>query len=380
MRLPLLGRARDLHPLDYAHVGRTRKGNGTWTGRLKSGNYQIECQQERHRPSQQYITIEENNDHTIELTPPQPITGILAVTTQPLGADIIIDEKNYGKTPQTISNLIIGQHAISLRKEQYKEEKLPLEITEGMTTEVDVELKDITTKTIESKPAGANLYLNGKKVGTTPYTDNLPAGEYEILLTRTNYHDLRQNVILNRNNPTVNATLKKLNMLPSCAYLMAGLQAGTFTAATVTAGFYTSNINIEASYLHGMKKSENIFWNYNGNDDAMPYSMNYSPTAFSAKAGYGFIVGTQVRITPQVGATLITATSNDKESKCYSVSACIGIRGEYALLSHLGLFVAPEVAFPAIKSDIYKSLSETSSIIKNWCSGFNIRFGVTASF
>ncbi|MCR5819966.1 MAG: hypothetical protein K6F94_03320, partial [Bacteroidaceae bacterium] len=24
VRLPLLGRARDLHPLDYAHVGRTR--------------------------------------------------------------------------------------------------------------------------------------------------------------------------------------------------------------------------------------------------------------------------------------------------------------------------------------------------------------------
>ena len=26
VRLPLLGRARDLHPLDYAHVGRTSKG------------------------------------------------------------------------------------------------------------------------------------------------------------------------------------------------------------------------------------------------------------------------------------------------------------------------------------------------------------------
>ena len=25
VRLPLLGRARDLHPLDYAHVGRTKK-------------------------------------------------------------------------------------------------------------------------------------------------------------------------------------------------------------------------------------------------------------------------------------------------------------------------------------------------------------------
>ena len=25
VRLPLLGRVRDLHPLDYAHVGRTKK-------------------------------------------------------------------------------------------------------------------------------------------------------------------------------------------------------------------------------------------------------------------------------------------------------------------------------------------------------------------
>jgi len=27
VRLPLLGRARDLHPLDYAHVGRTRRSD-----------------------------------------------------------------------------------------------------------------------------------------------------------------------------------------------------------------------------------------------------------------------------------------------------------------------------------------------------------------
>ncbi|WP_218049254.1 hypothetical protein, partial [Bacteroides acidifaciens] len=28
VRLPLLGRVRDLHPLDYAHVGRTYKKRG----------------------------------------------------------------------------------------------------------------------------------------------------------------------------------------------------------------------------------------------------------------------------------------------------------------------------------------------------------------
>ena len=27
MRFPLSGRARDLHPLDYAHVGRTKKNS-----------------------------------------------------------------------------------------------------------------------------------------------------------------------------------------------------------------------------------------------------------------------------------------------------------------------------------------------------------------
>ncbi|MCR5821004.1 MAG: hypothetical protein K6F94_08695, partial [Bacteroidaceae bacterium] len=43
VRLPLLGRARDLHPLDYAHVGRTRITPNRRASRLGVFVCQIIC-------------------------------------------------------------------------------------------------------------------------------------------------------------------------------------------------------------------------------------------------------------------------------------------------------------------------------------------------
>ena len=55
------------------YINGVKKGTGKWTGILKAGQYQVECRQANHKPTSQYVTVEENDNRTITLTAPEPI-------------------------------------------------------------------------------------------------------------------------------------------------------------------------------------------------------------------------------------------------------------------------------------------------------------------
>ncbi len=119
------------------------KGRRTWTGALGAGSYQVECRQAGHRATQQSITVEENVSRTYTLQAPSPITGMLSVISEPLGAHIAIDGKDYGTTPQNIDNLLIGSHQIKLSKSGYTDQTQAVTVKEGEMSEVNITLKNV---------------------------------------------------------------------------------------------------------------------------------------------------------------------------------------------------------------------------------------------
>ena len=123
------------------YVNGELKGRSMWKGRLNSGSYQVECRMDNHRNSLQDITIEDNTDKTFYLTAPVPITGMLAVVTQPLGATFSVDGEKIGSTPQQIPNLLIGEHSITLRKEGYEELTQAFYVKENETISLNLTMR-----------------------------------------------------------------------------------------------------------------------------------------------------------------------------------------------------------------------------------------------
>ena len=117
-------------------------GRRTWTGPMKAGTHQVECRQTNHRSSSQSITVAENETAKINLTPPSPITGTLAITSRPLGAKILIDGQDYGKTPKNVSGLLIGKHVIELMADSRQGAKQEFEIKENEMTTIELELAE----------------------------------------------------------------------------------------------------------------------------------------------------------------------------------------------------------------------------------------------
>ena len=123
------------------YVNNSRKGVRSWTGLLKAGTYQVECRQQNHKSSSQTITVAEGNSQSFSLISPIPIVGTVSVSSRPLGADIKIDGKDYGKTPRNITGILIGQHTLTLSRQGYKDERVNINVKDAQANSVNVEMK-----------------------------------------------------------------------------------------------------------------------------------------------------------------------------------------------------------------------------------------------
>lgn len=117
-------------------VDNESKGKGVWQGRLGSGVHSLEARLERHRTAKKDIEVITGEDQKIELSP-TPVYGSIDVITNPAGATITINGKTYGTSPNTISNLLIGENNLQLSKQGYAEINKMIVVTEGQTTELN---------------------------------------------------------------------------------------------------------------------------------------------------------------------------------------------------------------------------------------------------
>lgn len=363
------------------------KGRKTWTGPLKAGKYVVECKQDRHRPSSISINVKADKAETFEVPAPIAITGSLYVSSSPSGATIEIDGKNVGTTPQLIQDVLIGNHEVSLIRQNYKREMTTVTIKEGQTENLSQKLKDIAQMTIDSKPTGAKLFINGEEIGTTPYTKEMSSGDYLLELRMNKYKTFKESVHLDGSHPHKDITLEQQYQRPYSFYFQPFFQVGSNMSVGGAIGGYISNINVEGYYAIGMKESEMIYWNATeGNEKPCGYT--YKATTMGGRVGYGIILNTKMRLTPQAGIGVINiasaetynTTSSFDASKAYAVSASVGAKFEYALLNCIGVYAAPDISFAVKKSKYLEDMESVSSTIKGFASGFNCRIGLSLFF
>ena len=352
-------------------------GVGYWSGTLSSGYYKIECRKENHRTTITDVHIIEERDTIIELESPSPITGTLSLTSDPLGAYISIDGKEYGTTPQNIEGLSVGEHKISVTKANHKTENRTVTIKENEITELHVEFKEYTNVSILSKPSGASLYIDEKFVGTTPVNAEIETGEHQLKITKKRHFDFDDKVTFSSSNPKVQIPLKRLYQHKSSIYAQANIQIGSFYAINTCIGGYVNNINIEA--FVSFNDDEELVYLFQEGGDSSGWEFKVTSKIVGAKFGYGFIFGKRIRLTPQIGFGELFI-ENPKDYSTSALTLSVGMRSEWALGHIYGLTLTPEYSMAVIKEDGFKALSAASSVIKGWATGFNLRLGIYLYF
>ncbi len=119
----------------------------------------------------------------------QAVSASLTVETTPEGATVYLNGKKEGVTPLTVENLDAGDYVLKIEKDGFAPYEEKITVSKGETVKRNIALKKAETELIvNSTPQRADLYLNGNKVGQTPYDQlNIKPGKYQLKLEKDGY-------------------------------------------------------------------------------------------------------------------------------------------------------------------------------------------------
>ncbi len=125
----------------------------------------------------------------LDVIRPEPqITGWpVTIITKPENATIAIDGNTVNRQSKTVK-LTEGTHTLTLEMPGYEKLEKTIEVDEN-NVYFNFELPKITgvPLMIESEPAGATVYLEGVKLGETPFSVFYPPGTYQIKVEKDGF-------------------------------------------------------------------------------------------------------------------------------------------------------------------------------------------------
>jgi hypothetical protein len=155
---------------------------------------------------------------------PTPSFGTVAVSSNPSGSDVFIDNTYKGLTPLTLSAVPNGNHLLLVRSDGYQDysrtvvvmgdsqaitASLVLKPTATTTASTSVQPTGTTSQptgtpavqygslAVSTSPQGAQVYIDGVLRGITPATiPGLPAGTHALLLKMDGFDELSTTVII----------------------------------------------------------------------------------------------------------------------------------------------------------------------------------------
>jgi hypothetical protein len=114
------------------------------------------------------LSAEDSSYLAVEL---QRLQGTVAIETRPAGAEIMIDGKEYGRSPLEVTGLeLSGQHYVQASLSGYVAVGSYFTLKPGSTTVIPplVLPQHTGSLTISTKPTGAQVHMDGYPVGISP--------------------------------------------------------------------------------------------------------------------------------------------------------------------------------------------------------------------
>ena len=178
--------------------------------RLKSGPHDVRIMQNKYAPAQQTVTVADNQ--TIEVAPVLAADFATLTLTTAAEAEIWINDQLRGKGSWT-GDLSSGAYTIECRRESHRKTIKELTVTPSMTGQtipLAAPVPIYGMVDISSSPAGADIYIDNVKVGTSPMIiPECLIGSHTVSITKQGYSQFTQTINVAENTTTeVSATLQ----------------------------------------------------------------------------------------------------------------------------------------------------------------------------
>ena len=157
---------------------------------LRSGSHRVVVRRPGYYPLDEVIEVGSSPAQTVRLELTK-LPGIIAFSTEPdVGADVRVDGASIGTAPLTDAEVEPGRHRVQFVAARYLTEVLELDVIgEGQPQSLSAELTpNWAPVSVSSRPAGAQVVVDGTALGTTPVDLELEAGERELEFRLAGYN------------------------------------------------------------------------------------------------------------------------------------------------------------------------------------------------
>ena len=172
--------------VDGAVVGRS-----PYQGVLQPGEHTVAVELEGHQRRERKVSAREGRDASISFVlSALPKRPALSVESDPVGAQVLVDGKERGRTPLIVA-LPPGKHEVVLHKEGRRdvatEIDMPAEQDLSIRLDLAVAVRSGSRLTVTSTPVGASVTLDGGDVGVTPWSAETRPGKHKVSINAVGY-------------------------------------------------------------------------------------------------------------------------------------------------------------------------------------------------
>lgn len=115
-------------------------GTGSALKELDNGSYSVEGRKAGHEKSVQVLDITSTASKVFNVKSPIPIYGSINIESSQLFAKVQLDGEDVGETPLTLSNVIVGNHTITITKPHYQPYSAEVTVSKNQTSTVSATL------------------------------------------------------------------------------------------------------------------------------------------------------------------------------------------------------------------------------------------------
>ena len=185
----------------YIDNNETAAGTTPFTTRkLAGGSHTLLLQLSQYESQRMSVDVPFDGS-TKKLTVPMSANfGTLTITSSQ-GSHIFVDDEDKGLSPWT-GRLSAGPHVVEARCASHRPTSQRVDVVRGEKQSIEIAAPTpiYGSLNVSSKPVGADVFVDGIKVGTTPDVfTNILVGNHKLEMKKDGYQDFSENITIQEN-------------------------------------------------------------------------------------------------------------------------------------------------------------------------------------
>jgi hypothetical protein len=170
--------------------------------RVIAGTYEIIAQKEGYEIETKKVAVKAGQKTSVSMAL-RRVKSQITISSEPPGAIVYVNNKpQTKKTPLTIEQVVGEEVDVRIEKDDFYNERRVLLVTNRPRDEVFKLRAQDAVLSVLSTPSGAEVYLDGRKIGKTPLIGHkVEGGKHEVLLKLDGYENSSETLYLFKSQP-----------------------------------------------------------------------------------------------------------------------------------------------------------------------------------